>query len=42
MKKYLWWSLIAAVVVAIGAFILGRFVWPNKTELAVLPAPELA
>ena len=42
MKKYLWWSLIAAVVVAIGAFMLGRFVWPNKTELAVLPAPELA
>ncbi len=39
MKKYVWWSSIIAVVLIIGAFLLGRFAFPN--ELASLPAPEL-
>ena len=40
MKKYVWWTAIAAVLLIIGAFLLGRFVFPNT--LAGLPAPELS
>ena len=40
MKKYVWWSTIIAVVLAIGAFLLGKFAFPNK--LASLPKPEVA
>lgn len=40
MKKYIWSGIIGAVVLVIGAFLLGRFVFPNT--LAGLPAPELA
>ena len=39
MKKYVWWSTIIAVVLAIGAFLLGKFAFPNK--LASLPKPEV-
>lgn len=39
MKKYVWWSSIIAVVLIIGAFLLGRFAFPNN--LVSLPAPEL-
>ena len=40
MKKYIWWSTIVAVVLIVGAFLLGKFVLP-QTE-AILPTPELA
>lgn len=40
MKKYVWWSLIAAVVLVVGAFLLGRFAFPNN--MAWLPAPKLS
>ncbi|MBR3132085.1 hypothetical protein IKG33_01590 [Candidatus Saccharibacteria bacterium] len=40
MKKYVWWSTIIAVILIIGAFLLGRFAFPNI--LAGLPAPELS
>ena len=40
MKKYIWWTVVVAVVLAIGAFLLGRFAFPNT--LPALPAPELA
>lgn len=41
MKKYIWWSTIVAVVLIIGAFLLGRYACPN-TDLKELPKPELA
>ncbi len=40
MKKYIWWICVGAVVLAVGAFLLGRFAFPNT--LPALPAPELA
>ena len=40
MKKYIWWSTIIAVLLIIGAFLLGRFAFPNT--LSGLPAPELS
>lgn len=40
MKKYIWWSTIIAVVLIIGAFLLGKFVFPNL--LMSLPEPELS
>ena len=40
MKKYIWWSSIIAVVLIVGAFLLGRFAFPNT--LSGLPAPELS
>ena len=40
MKKYVWWSSIIAVILIIGAFLLGRFAFPNR--LASLPKPEVA
>ena len=41
MKKYVWGGIIGGVSLVIGAFLLGRFVFPN-TGLASLPAPELS
>lgn len=40
MKKYIWWSTIIAVVLVVGAFLLGKFAFPQKE--AILPAPELS
>ncbi len=40
MKKFVWGMMIGAVVLAIGAFLLGRFALPDN--LPSLPAPELA
>ena len=40
MKKLFWWTFAAAAVLIVGAFLLGRFAFPNT--LADLPAPELA
>lgn len=40
MKKYIWWSSIVAVILIVGAFLLGKFVFPNT--LSSLPAPELS
>ena len=40
MKKLLWGLSIGAVVLAIGMFLLGRFVFPNV--LTALPAPEVS
>ena len=41
MKKYIWSGVIGAVILIIGAFLLGRYVLPNE-KLADLPAPELS
>ncbi|MBQ3474097.1 hypothetical protein IJH24_01560 [Candidatus Saccharibacteria bacterium] len=41
MKKYIWWTGIAAIVLIVAAFLLGRFTFPNNS-LAVLPEPELS
>ena len=41
MKKYIWWSTIVAVILIIGAFLLGRYACPN-TDPKELPKPELA
>ena len=40
MKKYVWWTAIIGVFLVIGAFLLGKFAFPNT--LAGLPEPELA
>lgn len=40
MKKYIWWTIVGAVVLIIGAFLLGKYAFPNI--LPALPAPELA
>lgn len=40
MKKKVWWIVITTVVLVIGAFLLGRFAFPNGPKH--LPAPELA
>ena len=40
MKKYIWGSIVGAVILMVGAFLLGRYVFPNV--LTDLPAPELA
>ena len=42
MKKYVWWISILVIVGVIGAFLLGRFVFPVPAGLAELPAPELS
>ncbi|MBR2708719.1 hypothetical protein IKE98_00040 [Candidatus Saccharibacteria bacterium] len=41
MKKYVWWSSIVAIILIVGAFLLGRFVFPEG-KLATLPKPEIA
>ena len=40
MKKMFWGMLAGAVILIIGAFLLGRFVFPVD-NMATLPAPEL-
>ncbi len=40
MKKYIWLGVLGAIILAVGAFLLGRYAFPN--DLASLPAPELA
>ncbi len=41
MKKMFWGMLTGAVVLVVGAFLLGRFAFPNN-DLAELPKPELS
>lgn len=41
MKKYIWQLVVSVVILVAGAFVLGRYVFPND-GLAALPAPELA
>ena len=40
MKKFIWGASISALILIIGAFLLGRFVFPSDV-LPTLPAPEL-
>ncbi len=40
MKKFIWGGVIGGVILVIGAFLLGRFAFPNV--LPGLPAPELS
>lgn len=40
MKKYVWSGVVLVVILVIGVFLLGRYVFPNN--LASLPTPELA
>ena len=40
MKKYIWSGVIGGILLVVGAFLLGKFVFPNN--LVSLPAPELA
>ena len=40
MKKYIWSGIIGAVILIVGAFLLGRYAFPNV--LVDLPVPELA
>lgn len=40
MKKYIWWSTIIAIILIIGAFLLGRFAFPQLES--PLPAPEVS
>lgn len=41
MKKAIWFIVSSAVILIIGAFLLGRYVLPN-TALETLPKPELS
>ncbi len=41
MKKYIWQSLVLLILLIVGGFVLGRYVFPNNS-LSDLPAPELA
>ena len=41
MKKYIWSGIIGGLILVIGAFLLGRFVFPSD-GLKSLPAPEVA
>ena len=40
MKRWLWGISVGAVVLIIGAFLLGKFAFPQKE--AILPAPEVS
>ena len=40
MKKFLWSLAIGSVLLVIGAFLLGRYAFPNT--MSALPAPELS
>ena len=40
MKKYIWCGVVGGIVLIIGAFLLGRFAFPNT--LVGLPEPELS
>lgn len=41
MKKYIWSGIIGGLILVIGAFLLGRYAWPNR-DLVGLPKPELS
>lgn len=41
MKKMIWWIVSVAAIFVAGAFLLGRYVFP-ETGLLALPEPELA
>ena len=41
MKKYIWGASVGAVVLIVGAFLLGKFAFPNNS-LVSLPKPELS
>ena len=41
MKKYIWSGIIGGLILVIGAFLLGRYAFPND-GMASLPKPELA
>lgn len=41
MKKYVWSGIIGGVILVIGAFLIGRYVFPNN-GLSSLPKPELS
>ena len=41
MKKYIWSACAGALILVVGAFLLGRFVFPSE-KLASLPTPELS
>lgn len=41
MKKYVWGGSIVAVILIIGAFLLGKFAFP-EVRLAELPVPEIS
>ena len=41
MKKYIWIMLCSAVVLIVGAFLLGRYALPDRS-LVSLPKPELS
>ena len=41
MKKFIWWAAGAAIVLIIGAFLLGGYAFPNDGMVA-LPKPELS
>ena len=41
MKKYIWEIVVGGVILVIGAFLLGRFKFPNNS-LVSLPVPEIS
>ena len=42
MKKLFWGMFVAAIVLIVGAFLLGRYAFPDGQKLAELPAPEVS
>ena len=40
MKKFIWWTLVGAIVLTVAAFLLWKYAFPNI--LPALPEPELA
>lgn len=41
MKKYIWSGIVGGVILVVGAFLLGRYAFPNS-GLATLPEPEVS
>ena len=41
MKKYVWWSLVVAALLILGAFFVGRNT-VSDGQMAILPEPELS
>lgn len=41
LKTALWSVIIVGILLTIGAFLLGRFAFPNDPKTAALPAPEV-
>ena len=44
MKRYIWGIMVGGVILLVGAFLLGRYAFPDETlsKLPDLPAPEVA